>query len=204
MFVCAEKNSHVNFFKGGGRNLYVNGMWLVGRMMAILDLLSKVASGEAGCEGSLDKWCHLILQGNGGRSCLLLWNAKNVASPNHGPCHTYNAKWTAKGPSCSLFKRTNMVAAPQCLKLTTNCYHSSTHINRTAMRQTTRLLWMYAYLKAASNFCNYSGISFTQPAWEAWWLNFGEVSFSTESESGYTTSVGMFNILAWVPGYLAG
>lgn len=55
MFVCAEKNSHVNFFKGGGRNLYVNGMWLVGRMMAILDLLSKVASGEAGCEGSLDK-----------------------------------------------------------------------------------------------------------------------------------------------------
>lgn len=38
------------------------------------------------------------LQGNGGRSCLLLWNAKNVASPKHGPCHKYNAKWTTKDP----------------------------------------------------------------------------------------------------------
>lgn len=36
------------------------------------------------------------LQGNAGRSCLLLWNAKNVASPKHGPCHTHNAKRTTK------------------------------------------------------------------------------------------------------------
>lgn len=36
------------------------------------------------------------LQGNGGRSCLLLWNAKNVASPKYGPWHTHNAKWTTK------------------------------------------------------------------------------------------------------------
>lgn len=54
--LCVQKKLlTLIFFKGGGRNLYVNGMWLVGRMMAILDLLSKVASGEAGCEGSLDK-----------------------------------------------------------------------------------------------------------------------------------------------------
>lgn len=38
----------------------------------------------------------ISLQGNAGRSCLLLWNAKNVASPKHGPCHTYNAKRTTK------------------------------------------------------------------------------------------------------------
>lgn len=38
------------------------------------------------------------LQGNAGRSCLLLWNTKNVASPKHGPCHTYNAKRTTMDP----------------------------------------------------------------------------------------------------------
>ena len=32
------------------------------------------------------------LQGNAGCSCLLLWNAKNVASPRHGPFLTLNAK----------------------------------------------------------------------------------------------------------------
>lgn len=48
----------VNFTLGETKNiLYVKGfsMWLVRRMVAILDLLSRGAGGEAGCEGSLDK-----------------------------------------------------------------------------------------------------------------------------------------------------
>lgn len=48
----------VNFILGETKNiLYVKGfsMWLVRRMVAILDLLSRGAGGEAGCEGSLDK-----------------------------------------------------------------------------------------------------------------------------------------------------
>lgn len=42
---------------GGKKNLVCKrfSMWLVRRMVAILDLLSRGAGGEAGCEGFLDK-----------------------------------------------------------------------------------------------------------------------------------------------------
>uniref|UniRef100_A0A3P9J9J9 Ankyrin repeat and sterile alpha motif domain containing 1B n=1 Tax=Oryzias latipes TaxID=8090 RepID=A0A3P9J9J9_ORYLA len=42
--------------------------------------------------------------GNAGRSCLLLWNAKNVACPKHGSCHTYNAKRTPNMDATPSFK----------------------------------------------------------------------------------------------------
>lgn len=47
----------INLVLFGGINLVCKrfSMWLVKRMVAILDLLSRGASGEAGCEGSLDK-----------------------------------------------------------------------------------------------------------------------------------------------------
>lgn len=55
--MCSGQTEALSLFKGWGKKLVCRrySMWLVGRMMAILDLLSKVASGEAGCEGSLDK-----------------------------------------------------------------------------------------------------------------------------------------------------
>lgn len=47
----------INLIFGGETILCVKGfsMWLVRRMVALLDLLSRGAGGEAGCEGSLDK-----------------------------------------------------------------------------------------------------------------------------------------------------
>lgn len=48
---------HKPYFIWGKTNLVCKrfSMWLVRRMVAILDLLSRGAGGEAGCEGSLDK-----------------------------------------------------------------------------------------------------------------------------------------------------
>lgn len=66
-YVCVYVQSylnHVDFslpinldFIWGEKNLVCKrfSMWLVRRMVAILDLLSRGAGGEAGCEGSLDK-----------------------------------------------------------------------------------------------------------------------------------------------------
>lgn len=52
------------------------------------------------------------LQGNAGRSCLLLWNAKNVASPKHGPCHTYNANGLQRTLLLTFQRIPNMDATP--------------------------------------------------------------------------------------------
>lgn len=73
------------------------------------------------------------LQGSAGRSCLLLWNAKNVASRKHGHGHTHNAK-DCNGLFWSLSKTTNMAAA-QVFKVDYYIWldtQSHTHTIRTA------------------------------------------------------------------------
>lgn len=56
-FVFIFFSQPINLVLFGGINLVCKrfSMWLVKRMVAILDLLNRGASGEAGCEGSLDK-----------------------------------------------------------------------------------------------------------------------------------------------------
>ncbi len=167
-------------------------------------LLSRGAGGEAGCEGSLDKWCHLILQGNAGRSCLLLWNAKNVASPKHGACHTYNAKWTTKDPLAHFSKDSKHgryasvygwlqnfnTIHPQDAwhsKYTTDTYtHTLTglHLDRRWSALNVHLF------ESSLNFLQLQQDLFHVPNWEAWPMNFWDGHMvSTETVSMVTGHV---------------
>lgn len=117
------------------------------------------------------------LQGNAGRSCLLLWNAKNVASPKYGPCHTHKIQnGQQKGLGTGMLRK-------QCLRLTTKDgkkKNLSTHwtwrmldrqlkpTNKTATQQMS--VCTECSLKAASTFCNHIEISWVLVVFCCWFF----------------------------------
>lgn len=119
------------------------------------------------------------LQGNAGRSCLLLWNAKNVASPKHGPCHTYNAKWTTKdskhGRYSTVFKVDYKILTSFIhMMLDTVNIMTNRHLNTlTGLHLDRRRSALNVHLFESSlNFLQLQQDPFYVPNWKEWPVNF--------------------------------